>query len=222
VTLSPARTTIVFDLDNTVVHSRIDFAGCRRALIELLSAGGLPIDELVVDGPGRRSIGQIIELGDQHDARHGTGLGPAMWRLVEAYEREGMQLATVEPDAGPTLAELRRRGHALSILTNNAHTSALEALVKFGLRPYFDAVLAREDVPAMKPSPSGLETARQRLGERAERLLMVGDSWLDGLAAREAGCPYIAFRPRQAELQARQIRPLAVIQQLTELLTLAL
>ena len=145
-----------------------------------------------------------------------------MWRLVEKYEREGMHLATVEPDAGPTLAELRHRGHALSILTNNAHSSALEALVKFGLRPYFDAVLAREDVPAMKPSPSGLETARQRLGARAEQLLMVGDSWLDGQAAREAGCAYIAFRPRAGELEARQIRPLAVIQQLGEILRLDL
>jgi phosphoglycolate phosphatase len=220
VQLPPAQTTIVFDLDNTVVHSRIDFAGCRRALIALLREAGLPSDELAVDGPNRRSIGQIIELGDEHDARRGTNLGPTMWRLVEAYEREGMHLATVEADAGPTLAELRRRGHALSILTNNAHTSALEALVKFGLRPYFDAILAREDVPAMKPSPSGLETARQRLGPRAERLLMVGDSWLDGQAAHAAGCPFIAFRPRDGELEARQISPLAVIQQLTELLTL--
>lgn len=217
-----AALAVIFDLDNTVVHSRIDFLGIRRSLIELLDGAGVPVDGLAVDGPRRRSIGQIIELGDEHDQRHGTSLGPTMWRVVEAYEREGMHLATVEPDAAPTLAELKRRGHALGILTNNAHSSALEALHKFGLQPYFDVVLARGNVPAMKPSPSGLETARARLGPRAARLLMVGDSWLDGMAAREAGCPYVAFRPRAAELELRQIRPLAVIQQLRELLELSL
>jgi len=107
----------------------------------------------VTEGPGRRSIGQIIELGEQHDGSFGTDLGREMWRIVEAYEREGMRLAGVEPDAAPTLAELRRRGHALGILTNNARSSALEALRKFGLHPYLDLVLGREDVPAMKPSP---------------------------------------------------------------------
>ena len=173
---------------------------------------------MVTEGPKRRSIGQIIELGEQHDAARGTELSRQMWRIVEAFERAGMRLATVEPDAGPTLAELRRRHVELAVLTNNARTSALEALRKFGLLPYFDAVLGREDVPAMKPSPSGLAVARQRLSPVADHLTMVGDSYLDGLAARDAGCPFVAFRPRPGDLDEHGITPLAVIQDLAELL----
>ena len=147
-------------------------------------------------------------------------MGGRMWRIVEEYERAGMRVATVEPDAGPTLAELRRRGRPLGVLTNNARTAALEALRKFGLLPYFDAVLGREDVPAMKPSPSGLLVARERLGPRAEALMMVGDSYLDGLAARGAGCPFVGFRPRPGDLEEHGIEPVAVIQDLSELLDL--
>ena len=183
----------------------------------MLAAGAVE-QPVVTEGPKRRSIGQIIELGEQHDATRGTGLGRQMWRIVEAFERAGMRLATVEPDAGPTLAELRRRHVGLAVLTNNARTSALEALRKFGLRPYFDAVLGREDVPAMKPSPSGLAAARQRLGPASGRLTMVGDSYLDGLAARDAGCPFVAFRPRPGDLEEHGITPLTVIQDLAELL----
>jgi phosphoglycolate phosphatase len=211
---------IIFDLDNTLVHSRIDFGAIRRALGELLLAADAVDRPIVTEGPRRRSIGQLIELGEQHDAVHGTRLEREMWQIVEAYEREGMRLATVEPDSAPTLAELRRRGHALGILTNNSRTSALEALRKFGLLPYLDPVLGREDVPAMKPSPSGLEVARQRLGRRATRLLLVGDSYLDGLAASGEGCPFVAFRPRPGDLEGHEIEPLAVITDLSELLQL--
>jgi phosphoglycolate phosphatase len=215
-------TAIVFDLDNTLVHSRIDFRGIRRELVTLLLAAGVIGEPLPTEGPQRRSIGQIIELGDEHDGRHSTALGAEMWRIVEAYEREGMRLASVEPDSAPVLAELRRRGHALAVLTNNAHSAALEALRKFELAPYVNPVLGRENVPAMKPSPSGLEVARTRLGERAARLVMVGDSYLDGLAARDAGCPFIGFRPSPGDLEGHQLEPLTVIQDLHELLELPL
>jgi phosphoglycolate phosphatase len=211
---------IVFDLDNTLVHSHIDFKGIRRDIGDLLLSAGVVREPIVTEGPKRRSIGQVIELGEQHDREHGTQLGGQMWHLVEEYERAGMRLATVEPDAAPTLAELRRRGSPLGVLTNNSHTAALEALHKFGLLPYIDAVLGREDVPAMKPSPSGLHVARERFGARAAEIMMVGDSYLDGLAAKGADCPYVAFRPRLGELEEHGIAPIAVIIDLSELLDL--
>lgn len=217
-----ARPAIVFDLDNTVVHSRIDFAGIRRALGELLLAHRVVDEPVVSEGPRRRSIGQLIELAEHHDDRHGTRLALEMWRIVEQYEREGMHLATVEPDAAPTLAELRRRGHALAILTNNSRRAALEALRKFGLLPFLDPVLGREDVPAMKPSPSGLLEIRRRLGERGGTIVTVGDSYLDGLAAQGAGCPFIAFRPQPGDLEGHGITPRAVITDLRELIALDL
>jgi phosphoglycolate phosphatase len=213
----PNRTTVIFDLDNTLVHSQIDFSAIRRDLGNLLLANGAVDLPIVTSGPNRRSIGQIIELGQEYDARQGADLTGEMWRIVEAYEREGMRLASIEADAAPTLIELRRRGCLLGVLTNNAHTSALEALGKFGLLPYLDLVLGRENTPAMKPSPSGLITARDRLGSSANGLIMVGDSYLDGLAAKGAGCPFIAFRPRPGDLENHQIAPLAVISMLREL-----
>jgi phosphoglycolate phosphatase len=213
-----APPAIIFDLDNTLVHSQIDFPGIRRDLGALLLDAGAVDQSIPTEGPRRRSIGQIIEISEQYDAQHGTQLGAEMWRIVEAYEREGMRLAGVEPDSTQVLEELRRRGHALGVLTNNARSAAFEALRKFALLPFVDPVLGREDVPAMKPSPSGLEVARARLGPRAARLIMVGDSYLDGLAAQGAGCPFIAFRPRPSDLDHNGGTPTAVIQDLRELL----
>jgi phosphoglycolate phosphatase len=215
-------TAIIFDLDNTLVHSQIDFAGIRRDLGTLLLVSGVIQEPVLTEGPRRRSIGQIIELGETHDLAHGTALGAEMWRIVEAYEAAGMELASVEADAGPTLAELRRRGHPLGILTNNAQSAALAALRQFELLEHLDPVLGREQAGEMKPSGRGLYVARQHLGARATRLVMVGDSYLDALAARAAGAPYVAFRPRPGELEDHRVEPLAIIDRLEALLDLAL
>src|SRR5919206_1762619 len=51
---------IVFDFDNTLVHSRIDFAGIRRDLIALFRRARVPGAD---DSLARLSIGQIIDLG---------------------------------------------------------------------------------------------------------------------------------------------------------------
>jgi phosphoglycolate phosphatase len=217
-----APTAIIFDLDNTLVHSQIDFAGIRRDLGALLSAAGALSEPILTAGPRRRSIGEIIQLGEAHDLAHGSALGAEMWRIVEAYEAAGMELASVEADAAPTLLELRRRGHALGILTNNAYSAAVAALRQFALLEHLDPILGREQAVEMKPSPRGLHVAREQLGPRATRLVMVGDSYLDALAARGAGAPYVAFRPREGDLAQHGIEPLAVIESLGELLALEL
>jgi phosphoglycolate phosphatase-like HAD superfamily hydrolase len=52
---------------------------------------------------------------------------------------------------------------------------------------------------------------------RAERTVMVGDSWLDGVAAGRASVPFIGFRPRPGILDERGVAYWAVVEQLGEL-----
>jgi len=51
---------------------------------------------------------------------------------------------------------------------------------------------------------------------------LVGDSWIDGLAAERAGIRFIGFGPRRAEVEARGVRPWTWVGDLRELLTLDL
>jgi HAD superfamily hydrolase (TIGR01549 family) len=201
---------LIFDLDNTVVHSRIDFSGIRRDLIAMLRAQGMfePTDADLM----RLSIGQLIELGEARD----RSLGIAAWRIVLAYEEAGMAAASVEEAAGQTLSALRSAGFHLAVLTNNARPATLAALEKFDLANAFDMVLTRDEVP-MKPDPTGLLLARRRFDGEAHRAAMIGDSWLDGSAAQDAGMPFIAFRPRPGVLEERGISVWTVVDRLDQI-----
>jgi phosphoglycolate phosphatase len=202
---------VVFDLDNTLVHSRIDFLGIRNTIIARL----LEVDALAEPPPNPRqhAIPEWIDIAAAHD----PALAAELWQEVDRFEREGMVHGTVEADARGTLDRLHAAGLRLAVLTNNSLSSAEAALARFDLRQPLDLVLARELVPALKPAGDGVLLAHTRLGRGPT--CVVGDSYLDGLAAARAGvgARFIAFRAEPAELAARGVTASGHIQTLAEL-----
>jgi phosphoglycolate phosphatase len=202
---------VVFDLDNTLVHSRIDFLGIRQAIIgRLLDVGALaapPAD------PRVRAIPEWLDLAAEFD----PALAAELWTLVDRFERDGMVHGTVEADARATLDQLHATGLKLAVLTNNSLGSADAALDRFDLRQPLDLVLARDVVPALKPSGAGIAAAHTALG--GGRLFMVGDSWIDGAAAQRAaiGASFIAFRANLPDLAARGIATWSSVLSLAEI-----
>jgi phosphoglycolate phosphatase len=205
---------VIFDLDNTIVHSTIDFAAIRGDIIALWREHN--ITNLSDEEFQHLSIGQIIELAASHDEYSHNALMPIAWQIVLEYERAGMHEATIEDGAYEELTVLRRDGFRLAVLTNNARQATLEALDKFGLQNSFDLILTRDEV-AMKPDPAGICCARAHFGDCSMRAAMVGDSWLDGAAAQRAGVPFITFRPKPGRLEARGIPVWAVVDRLSEI-----
>jgi len=201
---------VVFDLDNTLVHSRIDFMGIRQAVIRrLLDVGAL--DAAPLD-PRVRAIPEWLDLAASHDA----DLATELWLIVDQFERDGMIHGTVEADARETLDRLVAAGLRLAVLTNNSLGSAEAALERFDLRAPFELVLARDVVPALKPDGSGVVQAHAALGRGPT--FVVGDSYIDGLATQRAavGARFIAFRANLADLQARGVEPWATATALAE------
>src|SRR6185436_6712816 len=122
----------------------------------------------------------------------------------------------VEDDARHTLDQLHAAGLKLAVLTNNSLESAEAALDRFALREPFDLVLARDVVPALKPSGVGVAKAHGSLG--GGPTFMVGDSYIDGLAAQRAnvGARFVAFRANLADLEARGVSTWAATHALGE------
>lgn len=208
---------IVFDFDNTLVHSRIDFVGIRRELLDMLTRSGHPdaTGDRPADRLTRLSIGEIIEVGAAHD----RAFHDEAWRIVLEYETAGMVAATVEPDATSTLYGLQELGFTLAVMTNNARPATMAALDLFDLASAFDLVLTRDEVP-MKPDPAGIVKAMATFDAPADRTAMVGDSWLDGKAAGRASVPFIGFRPRPGILDEQGVAYWTIVEHLGELVPL--
>ncbi|NLC77733.1 MAG: HAD family hydrolase [Clostridia bacterium] len=185
------KALLIFDLDDTLVHSRIDFQTLGQWVREQVKSRKLT--ELSDEELSTMSVSQMLHLVEAFDRRRGTGHAPELWRKVEEAEMAGAMRATVEEGAQAVLQQLQEEGYLLTILTNNSRRVAETVLTRFSLLPYIDLVLTRDEVKVLKPDPTGLLMLKEKYKDRAARMFYIGDIWIDGAAANQAGIPFIGF-----------------------------
>ena len=216
VPLTPSEVALIFDLDNTLIDSHIDFLGLRHRLIDLLYKEGTSThttrDELV-----RLALPELVSLGSQVN----PGLADRMWQIIGLAERQGLEHATVIPGAPEVVRSLSERGYQLALLTNNARAGVGDRLRSLELDRYFKVIATRDDVPSLKPRPGGIVYIVNRLA-RVSRFYLIGDAWIDAQAARDAGARFIGFGTKEASVRDRGLPVWVWIQDLRELLTLDL
>ncbi|AIU70058.1 2-haloalkanoic acid dehalogenase [Thermococcus eurythermalis] len=81
----------------------------------------------------------------------------------------------VYPDVIPTLEWLEEEGYLLGVVTSGPEYQRLK-LDLTGLSKYFEAIVTREDVKAIKPEPKIFLYALKELGVEPSDALYVGDS----------------------------------------------
>jgi phosphoglycolate phosphatase len=198
----------VFDLDHTLVNSPLDLRAVAREMETFVRGRGVAL-------PPREHRWSAPELFDlvRREAAH---LSDEVIAIPVAHERRAMEQATLEPFAVETLAGLRKLGIVTAIWTNNDRVVADYVLARFGLRSHLDLVVTRDDVTHLKPDPDGLRVVRERW-PLAARIVVVGDSWVDGVAAQAGGVPFIHYRGDVAELDRRGVLVAARISSLLDL-----
>src|SRR5437660_151473 len=150
---------------------------------------------------------------DEH-GRHAPGLAAAVGAVGRVRERRARDVAAPEPGALAAVAGGRRRGFATAISTNTARQLTLPALARLGLADELDLIVTRDDMRALKPDPDGWRVISAHFGKLADGAgdprdaVVVGDSWVDGVAAARAGVSFIAYRARQEDYDRWQVTPI--------------
>src|SRR5262245_9353083 len=196
----------IFDLDHTLIQTPLDLAAMAvdmRALIERAN-GPLPTRK------ERYRVGELIT----HCQTCAPTLESAVWEVALDHERRAMEVAALEPGALAAVVGARRAGFATAIWTNNARELTLSALARLGLAEELDLVVTRDDMRALKPDPDGWRVISEHFGKLANgagdprEAVVVGDSWVDGIAAAKAGVSFIAYRARQEDLDRWRVTPI--------------
>jgi phosphoglycolate phosphatase len=159
----------------------------------------------------------LIDLARQ-SAAYTKEIDMQVWELAAVHEQRGMVGADLEPEAKELLQFLQGRV-ILTLLTNNALAAAQQALEETGIRHYFSSLAGREQMSALKPSPSGFHYLLGAYPQiPLDSWLSVGDSWIDGQAAQEAGIAFLAYRAKCADLESRGIQAMGYLTELGEII----
>jgi phosphoglycolate phosphatase len=191
----------VFDLDHTLVNSPLDLAAMARDIRTLFerACGLLPARE------DRYRVGELIDRCRASSA----DLEAQAWTIALDHERRAVDQAWLEPGALDALLGARAAGCAVALWTNNAREVTALALERFDLPRHFDLVVTRDEMGALKPAPDGWDVIARHFGIPENDAVVIGDSWVDGLAADKAGVPFVAYRAKTEDLHRWNVRPVA-------------
>jgi HAD superfamily hydrolase (TIGR01509 family) len=174
---------VIFDLDGTLVDSRLDFPAMRSEI-------GLPPDTPVLEG--------ALALEGNAAER--------AWEIIERHERIGAESATLIAGVADLLEELERRRIHVAIVTRNGRTFARQTLAR--LRLPFELVMTRDDAPP-KPDPRALLHILKKWRIEPTSSAMVGDFRFDLEAGRAAGMRTVLYAADASEEELAAWRPLA-------------
>ena len=205
---------IVFDMDNTLLRSHIDFEAMKNGTYQFLERNLiLPADLALENHTTSTLIDTAVKTKKMTEK-----LLQEMWQIPRKYEVMGMKDAELEPGVVPLLDELSGK-YRMVIVTNNSIDAARAVLIENGIYGYFDHVVGREMVGALKPSPDGFVFILQQHKDISlNEWISVGDSWMDGKAAEGAGIPFISYRGDVEKMNRMGVYPRADIRHIRDLL----
>ena len=180
---------ILLDLDGTLLHSAPELAEAANLMLRDMGRPAVS-QELLMSyiGNGIAWLVKRALTGDMHaepDADLFQQALPFFDRHYTAVLRHSKPYDGVI--AG--LDAMKAANFPLGCITNKAARFTGPLLESSGLAPYFDIVLSGDSLPEKKPHPMPLLHAAGFFGLPPQRVLLIGDSRNDVLAARAAGCP---------------------------------
>lgn len=213
---TPVKPVLLFDLDGTLIDSQpMVFETFRRVFAREIPEHELTDEELYsfFGPPLEDSFGRFAP-------------SEKVPELIECYQQINKELHATHlqemPHAREVLKNLHDHGYTIGIVSNKRIEPVKLGLKLSGLEPYIDLVYGKEDLPAAKPSPLGLEKAAQALGFRNDQVVYVGDNAADIRAAKNMAAFSVGYtidkKQREALLEANACRIIDDLAELEDLL----
>jgi phosphoglycolate phosphatase len=213
--LDLSRTTVVFDLDGTLIDTAPDLAAATNHALAALGLAPLSVAELrpFIGHGSKAMIAAGLRLADAPVGE--LALAKLHDRFLEFYA--GNVAVDSRPYEGvpELLGALIGAGARLAVCTNKIERLSRLLLRELALEDKFGAIAGRDTFAVCKPAAAHLLGAIALAGGKRERAVMVGDSEVDFATAHAAGIPAIGvtfgYTARPVRELAREVAPQAII-----------
>lgn len=178
---------LIFDLDGTLIDSRLDLIHSVNAMLRHMGRTDLPGDVIasyVGDGAPtliRRALGDprdesVIKAGLEHFLTYYRA-----HKLDHTHVYDGVKdMLTVLHNSNG----IRRQ---MAVLSNKPVIPSRAIVEALGLAGFFTHVYGGNSFSTKKPDPKGAQAILKETRTRPEETLMVGDSSVDVITGRNAG-----------------------------------
>jgi phosphoglycolate phosphatase len=179
---------LIFDLDGTLIDSRRDLANSVNAMLRHFQRPELP-PEVIASYIGNGAPMLVRRaLGDPDDENF---VQDALLYFMAWYREHKLDHTYVYEGVRESLDAIRasRNGSSVKMaVLSNKPVGPTRAIVEaLGLGEYFFQVYGGNSFHTKKPDPAGVEALLEEAGAQPEQTILIGDSDVDVLTARNAG-----------------------------------
>jgi len=168
----------IFDLDGTLSDSKKDLALAINHTLHTYGFDPMPEEEIAsLIGKGISKLLTSFSDGDR-ESNYKT-----FRTYLEYLENHLLDSTTPFPGVTETLARITKKK---AVVTNKLLNQAEKVLTGLGLTPFIDLVVGSDVTARIKPDPAPVLYALERFGVDPSRVVMVGDTPDDILAAVHA------------------------------------
>jgi phosphoglycolate phosphatase len=174
---------LIFDLDGTLIDSKLDLVhavNATRAHMQMAPLENDTVASYVGNGAPvliRRVLGTQATEAEVEEA---------LEFFLEYYRDHKLDYTTLYPGVPESLSRLHEAGLQMAVLTNKPVGVSRAIVEGLGLGRHFRQVYGGNSFDFKKPHPVGIETLIRECAVSRERTMMVGDSSVDILTARNA------------------------------------
>jgi phosphoglycolate phosphatase len=187
--MKPNLQAVLIDLDGTLMDTVPDLAEAANRMRADFGMARLPVSRIAqFVGKGVEVLVHRALTNDIAGQAAPEEFARGRAAFYGHYHVTNGEVAVVFHHVPEALHCLRVLGLKLACVTNKPREFTIPLLDRVKLAPWFDAVVAGDDVKEKKPHPALLYAACKQLGVAPHASLMIGDSLNDALAAHAAGC----------------------------------
>jgi phosphoglycolate phosphatase len=175
---------LIFDLDGTLIDSRLDLAHAVNATRAQAGRGPLPHEQIFsFVGNGAPVLIQRAMGPAASDDEVAAGLE----FFLDYYRHHALDYTVLYPGVRESLDRLHNAGAELAVLTNKPVRISRRILEGLGVAQLFFQIYGGNSFAHKKPHRIGVDTLCAESGIAPEDTWMVGDSYVDVETARNAG-----------------------------------
>ena len=208
--------SVIFDFDGTLVDGLDAIVECFNLAFGKFDIVSPSRDEI------RKKIG--LPLLDIYRDFLPEDRHYLMQEVMDAYRSHAREILPekthLRKGVFETISFLKDSGVKLCIATSKATDTTVKTLEHLGALEFFDAVCGIDLVKRPKPDPEQLFLALKLLGSQPGRAIMIGDTYVDVMAAKAAGIYSVALLDGYGERKLiEDACPDLKIETITELIT---
>jgi phosphoglycolate phosphatase len=204
---------LIFDLDGTLIDSKLDLALAVNAALDEMGRGPLPHNQIFsYVGQGAPSLiaRALGEGSSEEDCLRGLEF------FIKYYSIHKLDHTVLYPGVREALDALA--GMPMAVLTNKPVGASRGILRGLAVEDHFRFVYGGNSFEHKKPDPMGVETILRELGAAPVQTMVVGDSEIDVQTARNAGTWVCGVTYGFGSHRLVEFPPDILVNRLTELL----